>query len=101
MDDKLAKAIEFIKLLRWQYPPPSKLDEIDKFIFECEKEAAQLKYSFDLPKLGISKEKLQKLFEEYAATLDDMGKDEWIESEVGISNIVFKEFMAWLEKHNA
>jgi len=41
MDNKLAKAIEFIKLLRWQYPLPSKLDEIDKFVFECEKEAAQ------------------------------------------------------------
>ena len=41
MDEKLAKAIEFIKLLRWQYPLPSKLDEIDKFVFECEKEAAE------------------------------------------------------------
>lgn len=41
MDEKLAKAIEFIKLLRWQYPLPSKLDEIDKFVFECGKEAAE------------------------------------------------------------
>lgn len=41
MDEKLARAIEFIKLLRWKYPLPSKLKEIDKFIFECEKEAAK------------------------------------------------------------
>ena len=47
------------------------------------------------------KEKLQKLFEEYLATLDDTDKDEYYNHERGIANDVFEDFMAWLETRNA
>ncbi len=47
------------------------------------------------------KEKLQKLFEEYLATLDDTDKDEYYNTDKGIANSVFEDFMTWLEKRNA
>lgn len=47
------------------------------------------------------KEKLQELFEEYLATLDDTDKDEYYTTELGIADGVFKDFMEWFEKRNA
>jgi hypothetical protein len=47
------------------------------------------------------KEKLQKLFEEYLATLDDVEEYESYCTNKSEANGVFEEFMAWLEKRNA
>lgn len=47
------------------------------------------------------KEKLQKLLEEYLATLDDTDFDEYYSHERGMADVVFEDFMAWLEKRNA
>jgi hypothetical protein len=47
------------------------------------------------------KEKLQKLFEEYLATLDDVEENEEYMSDRSYASCIFDDFMAWLEKRNA
>ena len=47
------------------------------------------------------KEKLQKLFEEYLATLDDTEEYEGYCTDRVEAASVFDNFMAWLEKRNA
>lgn len=47
------------------------------------------------------KEKLQKLFEEYLATLDDTEEHEGYCTDRVEAASVFDNFMAWLEKRNA
>jgi len=43
--------------------------------------------------------KLQLLFDEYLATLDDKDRDEWYTTERRLSAIVFQNFMEWLSKN--
>ena len=43
--------------------------------------------------------KLQLLFDEYLATLDDKNRDEWYTTERRLSEIVFQGFMEWLSKN--
>lgn len=43
--------------------------------------------------------KLQLLFDEYLATLDDKDKDEWYTTERRLSEIIFQNFIEWLSKN--